>query len=116
MAAEKLKLMPPSEEEAAAAHPAEDREEQKEGRCAPCTCSLCQIFVGAGIAYCHRADETSGLAVTVAAECIVDCQGRKGSLSALASMRTQSRWRVAGPGFFKYNGKWFNDIRKRLGV
>ena len=28
----------------------------------------------------------------------------------------QSKWSVAGPRYFKYNGEWLNDIRKRLGV
>ncbi len=42
--------------------------------------------------------------------------GKKWSLSALATMLTQSKWGVAGPRYFKYNGEWLNDIRRRLGV
>lgn len=45
----------------------------------------------------------------------VEHDGKKWSLSALATMLTQSKWGVAGPHYFKYNGEWLNDIRKRLG-
>lgn len=33
-----------------------------------------------------------------------------------AANGTQSKWGVAGPRYFKYNGEWLNDIRKRLDV
>ena len=113
---DKLKLLPLSAEEAAAADTAEDIEEQKKERLAPFKFSLCQIPVGVTIEYCNRSDEKSGLTVTVADDRNVEYQGKKWSLSALASMLTQSKWGVAGPRFFKYNGEWLNDIRKRLGV
>lgn len=45
----------------------------------------------------------------------VEYDGKKWSLSALATMLTQNKWGVAGPRYFKYNGEWLNDIRKRLG-
>ena len=45
----------------------------------------------------------------------VEYDGKKWSLSALATMLTQSKWGVAGPRYFQYNGEWLNDIRKRLG-
>ena len=114
--ADKLKLIPPSDEDAAAADTAEDIEEQKKERLAPFAFSLCQIPVGATIEYCNRADEKSGLTVTVADDHNVEYQGKKWSLSALATMLTQSKWGVAGPRYFKYNGEWLNDIRHRLGV
>lgn len=95
---------------------AEDIEEQKKERMAPFAFSLCQIPVGATIEYCNRADEKSGLTCTVVDDHSVEYDGKKWSLSALASMLTQSKWGVAGPRYFKYNGEWLNDIRKRLGV
>ncbi len=114
--ADKLKLIPPTEEDVEAADTAEDIEEQKKERLAPFAFSLCQIPIGATIEYCNRADEKSGLTVTVVDDHNVEYQGKKWSLSALASMLTQSKWGVAGPRYFKYNGEWLNDIRKRLGV
>lgn len=113
---DKLKLIPPSADDVAAADTAEDIEEQKKERLAPFTFSLCQIPVGATIEYYNRADEKSGLTCTVVDDHNVEYDGKKWSLSALASMLTQSKWGVAGPRYFKYKGEWLNDIRKRLGV
>ena len=45
----------------------------------------------------------------------VEYDGKKWSLSALATMLTQSKWGVAGPRYFKYNGVCLNYIGKRLG-
>ena len=113
---DKLKLIPPSEEDAEAAETAEDIEEQKKERLAPFAFSLCQIPVGAVIEYCNRSDEKSGLTCTVIDDHTVEYDGKRWSLSALAAMLTQSKWSVAGPRYFKYKGEWLNDIRKRLGV
>lgn len=113
---DKLKLIPPSEEDVKAADTAEEIEEQKKERMAQFAFSLCQIPVGATIEYCNRGDEKSGLTVTVVDDHNVEYQGEKWSLSALATMLTQSKWRVAGPRYFKYNGEKLNDIRRRLGV
>ena len=77
--------------------------------------SLCQIPVGATIEYCNSRDEKSGLTCTVIDDHSVEYDGKKWSLSALATMLTQSKWGVAGPRYFKYNGEWLNDIRARLG-
>lgn len=62
---DKLKLIPPSADDVAAADTAEDIEEQKKERLAPFAFSLCQIPIGANIEYCNRADEKSGLTCTV---------------------------------------------------
>lgn len=97
---DKLKLIPPTEEDVEAADTAEDIEEQKTERLAPFAFSLCKIPIGATIEYCNRADEKSGLTVTVV-DHNVEYQGQKWSLSALASMLTQSKWGVAGARYFK---------------
>lgn len=113
---DRLKLIPPSAEEVIAADTAEDIEEQKKERLAPFSFSLCQIPVGATIEYCKRSDEKSGLTFTVVDDQHVEYNGEPIALSPLATMLSQSKWGVAGPRFFKYNGEWLNDIRKRLGV
>lgn len=112
---DKLKLIPPSKKELEAADIAEDIEAQKKERMAPFAFSLCRIPVGATIEYCNRTDEKSGLTCTVVDDHSVEYEGKKWSLSALATMLTQSKWSVAGPRYFKYNGEWLNDIRQRLG-
>ena len=113
---DKLKLIPPSKADTEAADTAEEIEEQKKERLAPFTFSLCHIPVGATLEYWNRADEKSGLTCKVVDDRNVEYNGKKWSLSALATMLTQSKWGVAGPRYFKYNGQWLNDIRKQLGV
>lgn len=112
---DKLKLVPPNEEELEAADIAEDIEAQKSERLAPFAFSLCNIPIGATIEYCNRADEKSGLTCVVVDDHGVEYDGKRWSLSALASMLTQSKWGAAGPRYFKYKGEWLNDIRRRLG-
>ena len=89
---------------------------QGKERMAPFSFSIVQIPVGATIEYCDKADEKSGLTCTVVDDHNVEYDGKKWSLSGLASMLTQSKWGVAGPRYFKYNGEWLNNIRKRMGV
>ncbi len=112
---DKLKLIPPSKEDVEAADTAEEIKEQKRDRATPFAFSLCQIPVGATIEYCNSRDKKSGLTCTVIDDHSVEYDGKKWSLSALATMLTQSKWGVAGPRYFKYNGEWLNDIRARLG-
>ena len=113
---DKLKLLPPSEYDTEAEETARDIEEQKKERLAPFAFSLCQIPVGAAVEYFNRNDDKSGLMCKVVDDHNVEYDGKKWSLSALATMLTQSKWGVAGPRYFKYNGEWLNDIRRRLGV
>ena len=112
---DKLKLIPPSQEEAAAEDTAEEIEEQKKERLAPFAFSLCNIPIEAEIEYCNRSDEKSGLTCVVVDDHTVEYDGKKWSLTALASMLMQSKWSVAGPRYFKYKGERLNDIRKRFG-
>ena len=112
---DKLKLIPPNEDDVKAEEEAEDIEAQKKERLAPFAFSLCNIPIGATIEYCNRGDEKSGLTCTVIDDHSVEYDSKKWSLSALANMLTQSKWGVAGPRYFKYNGEWLTDIRKKLG-
>lgn len=112
---DKLKLIPPSEDDVEAAETAEDVKEEKKERLAPFAFSLCDIPIGATIEYSNNADEKSGLTCIVIDDHTVEYDGKKWSLSALATELTQSKWSVAGPRYFKYNGEWLNDIRHRLG-
>lgn len=113
---DKLRLIPLNSEDLKAEETALDVEEQKKERLAPFAFSLCEIPIGATTEYSNRADEKSGLTCTVVNDHQVEYQGKKWSLSALATMLTKSKWGVAGPRYFKYNGEWLNDIRKRLTV
>lgn len=112
---DKLQLIPPSDDDVEAEETAEDVKEEKKERLAPFAFSLCDIPIGATIEYSNNADEKSGLTCVVIDDHTVEYDGKRWSLSALATELTQSKWSVAGPRYFKYNGEWLNDIRHRLG-
>ena len=113
---DKLKLIPPNDAEIKAADTAEDIEEQRKERLEPFKFSLCNIPVGAQLEFYSKSDVSTGIMCTVIDDHNVEYDGKTWSLSSLATMLTQSKWGVAGPRYFKYNGEWLNDIRKRLGV
>lgn len=113
---DKLKRIPPSKEEEKAAETAEDIVEQTKERLAPFSFSICKIPAGATLEFWYSLTRKSDIVVTVVDDHMVEYQGKNWSLTALATMLTQSKWNVAGPRYFKYNGEWLNDIRKRLGV
>ena len=113
---DKLKKIPLSKEDEAAAETAEDIGEQTKERLAPFSFSSCQIPVGEAVEFWYSINRKSDVVATVVDDHIVEYQGKNWSLTSLATMLTQSKWSVAGPRYFKYKGEWLNDIRKRLKV
>ena len=45
----------------------------------------------------------------------VEYQGKEMSLTAAAKLISGKKYSIAGPRFFKYKGKWLNDIRTHIG-
>lgn len=111
-----LKKMPmtPSDEEAV--EMAEEIEAEHKERLSPFSFAKCCIPVGAELEYCNRGNDNTGVRCMVVDERNVRYDGKVWSLSALATELTNSKWSVAGPRYFKYNGEWLNDIRRKLGV
>ena len=70
---------------------------------------MCNITPGKKIEYCYNPE----IRCKVVDDKLVEYQGQKYSLSALAQLLTGSKWSVAGPRYFKYKGEWLNDIRFR---
>jgi hypothetical protein len=85
-------------------------------RLAPFTFSACKIPVGSEITFHRNASDAGEITCIVVDEKHVEYQGKTWSLTALATELLQTKWSLAGPRYFKYNGEWLNDIRKRLGV
>ncbi len=83
-------------------------------RLSPFTFSKCNIPVGSTITYINRGKSNSGLEVVVVDDKNVEYQGKKYSLSALATELSGSKHGVAGPRYFKYQGEWLNTIRARV--
>lgn len=111
---ERLKLWELSEEEKKDDDLAGEIEEEHIERLSPFAFSKCNIPVGAKITYINRGNENSGLEAVVVDDKTVEYQGKKYSLSALATLLSGSKHGVAGPRYFKYKGEWLNTIRARV--
>ncbi len=85
-------------------------------KAAPFSFEMVNIPVGAVLEFCCRGNEHNGETCTVVDGKNVEYGGKIWSLSGLASELLQSKWHVAGPRYFKYNGEWLNDIREKLGL
>ena len=92
---------------------AQEIDEEHIERMSPFAFSKCKIPIGATITFIHQGNDKSGTQCTVVSDRMVEYQGRKLSLSALATELTGSKWGVAGPRYFKYNGEWLNDLRAK---
>lgn len=110
---DKLHLYDLSDEEQKSEELAQEIEEEHIERLSPFTFSKCNIPVGSTITYFNRGNPNSGTECVVVDNKNVEYQGRKLSLSALATELTGGKWSVAGPRYFKYKGEWLNDIRAK---
>lgn len=113
---DKLKLYAATEKQKEEEDIAADVQMEANARMAPFNFSMVNIPVGAMLEYSNRGNENSGKTCVVVDDKSVEYEGKIWSLSALATELTNSKWSVAGPRYFKYNGEWLNDIRRRLGV
>lgn len=111
-----LKLWEQTAEEKAEEETAEEIVEESNERAANFTFSMCNIPVGEEIEFCCPKNEHNGEQFPVVDNRHVSYQGEIWSLSALAKHFLNTKWGLAGPRYFKYNGEWLNDIRSRLGV
>lgn len=113
--ADKLTLVQPTEAEVVAEETAQEIVEERKERLSPFSFNKCNIPVGAELEFYLAATNATGIMCTVVDDKHVEYQGRKLSLSALAS-ELSGKSPVAGPRYFKYNGEWLNEIRRRLNV
>ncbi len=110
---ERLHLYELSEEEKKSEVIAQEIEEEHIERLSPFAFSKCNIPVGATITFIHQGNGNTGTQCVVVDDKTVEYQGRKLSLTALATELTGSKWGVAGPRYFKYNGEWLNVLRAK---
>ena len=112
---DKLKLYKLTEQQKEDEQIAEEVKEEYE-KAKPLTFSEYGIPLGSTLEFCYRGNENSGKTCVVIDETTVEFDGRSWSLSGLAKELCRSKYSVQGPKYFKYNGEWLLDIRKRLGV
>ena len=110
---DRLKLHDPTNEERDNENLAQEIKEENIERLSPFTFSKCKIPIGETITFVCRGNSNSGKQCIVVGDKLVEYQGRRLSLSALATELTDSKRGVAGPRYFKYNGMWLNEIRAK---
>ena len=113
---DRLKLVAPNPVEIEEEKKAEEIEEEKKERLTPFSFTLCKIPVGAKLEFWNNSTDNSGIICTVVDDKFVEYDNKRCSLTALAKMLSNTSSSIAGPRYFKYNGEWLNDIRKRLNV
>ena len=111
---ERLKLWEASAEERKDIELAQEIEEEHIERLSPFAFSKCNISVGTKITFVCRGNEHSGTECVVVDDKNVEYNGKRYSLSALATEFVGSKHGVAGPMYFKYNGEWLHKRRAKL--
>ena len=105
-----LKKYSMTQKDKVAEETAEEIKEEKHERQSPFAFSKCGIKFGEIIEF--YAD--SNIKCVVVDDKNVEYDGQIYSLSALAAKLAKSKWPVAGPRYFKYNGEGLNTIRRRF--
>ncbi len=92
---------------------AQEISEAHQERLAPFAFSMCSIAVGEQIEFCCEGSKYSGMIFKVVDDKHVEHNEKRWSLTVLAKYLLGVKWATAGPRYFKYNGEWLNDIRRK---
>ena len=92
---------------------AQEISEAHQERQAPFTFSVCDIAIGEKLEFFCNGNNHSGETCIVSDDKHVQYNGDTWSLTALAKHLTGIKGAIAGPRYFKYNGEWLNDIRRK---
>lgn len=111
---DKLVLWKKSKQDEEAEEEAEEIQEEHNERWAPFRFSYCNIQSGEEIEFWSNKSTKTGIICTVVDDKHIRFDGELYSLSKLATKLTNSKRIVRGPSYFKYNGEWLNDIRRRM--
>ena len=109
---DKLKKIAMTAEDQAAEETAEEVEAEHKERLSPFTFSKCNIKPGEYIAWYDDPEQR----FKVLDDKTVEYKGKAFTLSGLAALLLgkDSSAGVGGPRYFKYEGRWLNDIRSEL--
>ena len=110
-----VKIKPDKKQEEDEATATEVKAIAKE-RSTPFSFDLVQIEPGEEIEFWYTNQRNSGIKCRVADRKRIEYEGKLYSLSSFAMKMLNVNYPVGGPCYFKYNGEWLDDIRKRLGV
>ena len=108
---DRLHLYEMNEEQRVAEETAQEVEEESRERKTPFSFDMVGIKPGEKVVFSCRGNIHSGEEFKVYDNKSILVDGKPRSLSAIATELTCSKHGVAGPMYFKYNGKWLNEIR-----
>lgn len=108
---DKLKLEKLSKEEEQAEETAQEIDTERHEKAENFSFLKCDIKPGEKLEYCDDPNETC----IVVDDRLVEYEGERYSLTALAKKLSGKKYSIAGPRFFKYKGEGLNDIRNRKG-
>lgn len=111
----RLKKWKASAEEKNEERLAKEIDEAHQERISPFAFSKCNIKPGEQVEFCCAGNQYDGTQCTVVDDKHVEYEAERWSLSALATRFIGTKWTVAGPRYFKYNGEWLNEIRQKIG-
>lgn len=106
---DKLHKVSMSDEDKVAEETAEEIATETQEKSENFSFSKCQIPMGATLEYCNDPSVTC----TVVNDRMIEYQGKEMYLTGLAKKLLGKKTGVAGPRYFKYNGEWLNDIRRK---
>ncbi len=86
--------------------------EEHQERLSPFTFSKCNISIGEKVEFSYNYSDKNGTLYTIIDDRHVEYNGQAWSLTALAKHLTGITSSIAGPRYFKYNGKLLTEIRK----
>lgn len=105
---DRLRRIPATIEEEQEEKNAREVDDIQKERASNFSFSKCRIAIGEQIEY----GKNSNIKATVVSDNKVEFEGKTMTLTALAKLLTGQK-HIAGPKYFKYKGKWLNDIRKK---
>lgn len=108
---DRLHLYEMNEEQRAAEETAQEVEEESRERKTPFSFDMVGINPGDKVVFSCRGNAHSGKEFEVFDNKNILDDGKPRSLSAVATELTCSKHGVAGPMYFKFGGKWLNEIR-----
>lgn len=109
---DRLRRIPPTEDEREDQEVAEEIEEERRARRPPFSFRACGIPVGSELEFWRSRTVGTDIVVKVADDRHVEFEGEIWTLSGLAEELT-GRGSVRGPNHFRYRGEWLNDVRDR---
>lgn len=84
-------------------------------RSEPFRFSMCGIQIGETVDFWRTSSQPTGISCKVVDDKNVEYEGKVYSLTALAKLLVPTNNPIRGTAYFKYKGRWLNDLRSESG-